>query len=71
VVNYFFKNMNRILDGKGKLVGFSQKTGNTKTTFDSKGSVVAREYGGKTFDGKGSFSGFGSQGMRILGEKKS
>jgi len=63
--------MNRILDGKGKLVGFSQKTGNTKTTFDSKGSVVAREYGGKTFDGKGSFSGFGSQGMRILGEKKS
>jgi len=62
--------MNRILDGKGRLAGYSQQTGNTKTTFDNKGSVVAREYGGRTFDSKGGFSGFGSQGLRMLGEKK-
>jgi len=62
--------MNRILDSKGKLAGYTQQTGNIKTTFDRKGSVVAREHGGRTFDSKGSFSGFGSQGLRILGEKK-
>lgn len=67
---FISKNMNRILDGKGKLIGFTKQTGNIKTTFDNKGSVVAREYAGRTFDNKGSFSGFGSQGLRILGEKK-
>ncbi len=60
----------RFLDEKGRLVGFSQQNGNSKTFFDSKGGLVGREFDGRTYDSKGSFKGFGEQGMRLYGEKK-
>jgi hypothetical protein len=61
---------NRYLNEKGQLVGFSQQSGNTKTFFNSKGGIVGREFGGRTYDSKGSFKGNGEQGMRLYGEKK-
>jgi hypothetical protein len=63
--------MNRILNEKGQLVGFTQQNGTSKMFFDTKGSLVSREFAGRTFDGKGNFKGVGQQGLRILGEKKS
>ncbi len=62
---------NYIRDEKGKMIGFTQQQGNQKVYFDGTGKLTARIHDNRTFDGKGAFKGFGDQGMRVLGEKKS
>ena len=57
-------------DEKGKVVGFTLNTSNTKTYFDNTGKVVSRIYDNRTYDSKGAFKGYGDQGLRVLGEKK-
>ena len=59
-----------IKDEKGRVIGSSSTTGNLKTYIDASGKVVARvTEEGKTLDDKGSFKGFGDQGMRLFGER--
>lgn len=63
--------MDKIFDQRGRMIGFTQTSGNNKTYFDAGGKVVSRVNSGRTYDEKGAFKGPGDQGLRILGEKKS
>jgi hypothetical protein len=57
-------------DEKGRVVGFSTTLGSVKTYSDSAGKVVSRIHDNRTYDSKGSFKGFGDQGLRLFGDKK-
>lgn len=55
-----------IRNEKGQVVGFTQQQGNTKVYSNATGNVVARVNDNRTYDNKGSFKGFGDQGLRLF-----
>lgn len=55
-----------IRDQKGKVVGFTQQQGNTKVYSNASGNVVSRVNDNRTYDNKGSFKGYGDQGLRLF-----
>ena len=57
-------------DEKGRVLGFSTTLGSVKTYSDSTGKVVSRIHDNRTYDNKGSFKGYGDQGLRLFGDKK-
>jgi hypothetical protein len=55
-----------IKNEKGQVVGFTQQQGNTKVYSNSNGNVVSRVNDNRTYDNKGTFKGFGDQGLRLF-----
>lgn len=59
---------NIIRDEKGRMVGMTQKVGDTTSYLDRTGKRTAFIHDGRTFDGKGVFKGYGDQGLRLFGK---